>query len=119
MKLSSFLYICFAAATFTTLTNTASGIYDSTSSAIHSGLEKVDDLFKKTKVMYYNCLKTFCGKVRDQIAKRQVPTHFKSLKGFLDKMKSYVNKGRKTVEEEKKIELEEEKEKKNKQKHEL
>ncbi|ELA41169.1 uncharacterized protein VICG_01768 [Vittaforma corneae ATCC 50505] len=118
MRFASVLFICLAAATFSSLSNTAESWYTSASTTVHSRLGAVDAYFKKLTATYFDCLKVFFSSMRNEITRRQLNKPMHSMKEFLDRMRSYVLKGRRIVEEEKKIEVEEQEEKERKRKEE-
>ncbi len=112
MKISSILYICVAAATFSSLTNTAGEWYESTVTVVHSQMKAIEEQFLRIKAMYIDGSKALLGRIKSEITKRDVHKPYHSLKDFLKNMKSYVYKGREIVkdekEEEKKSESKEE-----------
>lgn len=118
MRFANILLVCVAAATLSSLSNTAGSWYTSASTTVHSQLGAADAYFKKLTATYFDYLKALFSSMRNEITKRRLSKPACSMREFLDRMKSYVFRGRKIVEEEKKIEVREEEEKERKRKEE-
>jgi len=103
MRFTNFLYICLAAATLSSITETAETWYNSASAALHGHLQSVDSCFKKLKSTCQDYSKSVMGTVKNKLCKRRCAQPVKCMREYLERIKAYLARGRTVVEEEKKI----------------